>query len=133
MAVQFPGHAKADSRTPQGHELARSQDEVDAGTASTQTQSTIPSLDTEKKGDETERSDSGGEDVAVAAGEIAADEDYPTGFKLLVIVVALIISMFLVALDTVRIISPELFEILANPQDYRRDRDPQNHGPIPWT
>jgi hypothetical protein len=65
---QFPGEARADSKMPQVHELKRSQDEVDAGTASTETQSTMPSLDIEKKDNETERSDIGEEDVTVAAG-----------------------------------------------------------------
>lgn len=83
------------------------QSDLEQAAGSTGTPSTALDFEDEKKNGVIASTDDMKGDVEIPAQDQATEEDYPTGIRLFFIVVALVISMFLLSIDMVSATSSE--------------------------
>lgn len=77
------------------------QSDLEQNADSTRAPSMTPDLEDERKNGDVRSTEQKNDGVETSPQEKVAEGEYPQGFRLIFIVVALVISMFLVALDMV--------------------------------
>lgn len=95
---------------------------------------------TDFEAEKTDVDSSSGNAVGVLPEDTLAPSDYPEGLQFFFILIALILSIFMVALDLVRLLAFPIFlssdsksasADTFNPADYRSNGHPKDHGSIP--